>query len=101
MGEKRDVLIQLRHARQKIEHAEAPLKRGGYVSDRELRDYIKAAISSLKTADSIITGEGKERDKFSVTPDSVTAFGIAIETADGKGKFLHGHKIREEGKDEN
>ena len=61
MSEKRDVLIQLRCAKQKIEHAESLLKKGGYVSDRELRDYIKAAISSLKTADSIISGEVKER----------------------------------------
>ena len=40
-----------------------------------------------------------KRDKFSVTPDSVTAFGIVIESAEGGDKFLHGHKIREEGKE--
>ena len=96
MGEKRDVLIQLRHAKQKIEHAEAPLKRGGYVSDKELRDNIKAAIRSLKTADSIISGE--EKDKFSGTPDSTTAFGIMVEGAEGE-KFIHGHRIREEEKE--
>ena len=61
MGEKRDVLIQLRFAKQNIEHVESALKGGNFVSDRELQDHIKSAISSLKTADSIIRGEEKEQ----------------------------------------
>ena len=61
MGEKRDCLIQLRYAKQDIEHVKSALVQGGYVSDRELRDHIKSAISSLKTADLIISGEGREQ----------------------------------------
>lgn len=61
MGEKRDCLILLQRAKQEMEHINSAREKGNYVSDRELREDIESAISSLKTVDRIITGEGKRR----------------------------------------
>lgn len=61
MGEKRDVLIQLRHAKENIERAKSLIIQDGLIPLKEFEGYIKAAVSSLKTADSIIQGDGKER----------------------------------------
>ena len=61
MTESRDILLQLRFAKQNIEHAKSLIILDGLIPIREFRDYIKAATSALETADSLIRGEGKER----------------------------------------
>lgn len=61
MSEERDILLHLRRAKQDIEHAEALLIMDGLTPVREFRDYLISATDSLKTAELIIKGEGKER----------------------------------------
>ena len=57
---KRDILIQFRYAKENIGHAKSLIEQGGLIPVRQFRDYIKAAINSLETVDSIIKGEEKE-----------------------------------------
>ena len=61
MSEERDILLQLRHAKQNLEHAEALLIQSGLTPITEFQNYIKSAIDNLKTAHLIFRGEGRER----------------------------------------
>ena len=54
---KRDILIQFRYAKENIGHAKSLIEQGGFIPMRQFRDYLKAAISSLETVDSIIKGD--------------------------------------------
>lgn len=59
--EKRNILIQLRRAKENIEHAKSLIIQDGLTPVREFRDYILSGIDALKTTDLIIRGEGRER----------------------------------------
>ena len=57
MSEIREVLIQLRYARQKIEHIEAEIQKSSAIASGELRVKIDGAIGALLIAKGIL-GEG-------------------------------------------
>jgi len=61
MDDNRAILIQLRYAKQKIERAKGLIEFGGEMSQTDFQGFIDSAISSLKTANSIIRGEGREQ----------------------------------------
>jgi len=50
MVETREILIQLRYARQKIEHIEGDLKKSPVIASGELRVKIDGVIGSLQVA---------------------------------------------------
>ena len=55
----REVLIQLRYARQKIEHIEGELKKSSTVAPGELRVKIDGIIGALHVAKAILQEEAK------------------------------------------
>lgn len=61
MDEKREILIQLRRAKQDIEHAKSLLIIDGLTPVCEFENHLKSGIDCLKTAGLIIRGEGGER----------------------------------------
>lgn len=64
MSEIREVLIQLRYARQKIEHIERELKKSSAIAaPGELQFKIDGVISALYTAKAILLYEKKKEAK--------------------------------------
>ena len=61
MSEIREVLIQLRYARQKIEHIEEEIQKSSVVAPGELRVKIDGIIGALYVAKAILHEETKQQ----------------------------------------
>ena len=62
MVETREVLIQLRYARQKIEYIEAEIQKSSAIASGELRVKVDGAIGALHIVKGILGGEIAEDD---------------------------------------